>query len=225
MIKLIDITKNYGEKNVFSHFNLDIEQNKITAVLGESGVGKTTLLSIIANKTEFSGETENAPEKASFVFQEDRLIPFKTVNENLEFVLGKGNFSAALDKAGLKGCENAYPDELSGGMKRRVALLRAFLFESDAIFMDEPFSSLDLGTKYMIMDNFLSMWNEDRRTAVIVTHNQDEAAYIADRAIILGEGGKILFDEKNPYKERKRFFRFFHENHFCFYKKILKLLI
>lgn len=203
MIKLIDITKNYGEKNVFSHFNLDIEQNKITAVLGESGVGKTTLLSIIANKTEFSGKTENAPEKASFVFQEDRLIPFKTVNENLEFVLGKGNFSAALDKAGLNGCENAYPDELSGGMKRRVALLRAFLFESDAIFMDEPFSSLDLGTKYMIMDNFLSMWNEDRRTAVIVTHNPDEAAYIADRAIILGEGGKILFDEKNPYKEIK----------------------
>ena len=158
MIKLIDITKNYGEKNVFSHFNLDIEQNKITAVLGESGVGKTTLLSIIANKTEFSGKIENAPEKVSFVFQEDRLIPFKTVNENLEFVLGKGNFSAALDKAGLNGCENAYPDKLSGGMKRRVSLLRAFLFESDAIFMDEPFSSLDLGTKYMIMDNFLSMW-------------------------------------------------------------------
>lgn len=203
MIKLIDITKNYGEKNVFSHFNLNIEQNKITAVLGESGVGKTTLLSIIANKTEFSGKIENAPEKASFVFQEDRLIPFKTVNENLEFVLGKGNFSAALDKAGLNGCENAYPDELSGGMKRRVALLRAFLFESDAIFMDEPFSSLDIGTKYMIMDNFLSMWNEDRRTAVIVTHNQDEAAYIADRAIILGKDGKILFDEKNPYKESK----------------------
>lgn len=203
MIKLIDITKNYGEKNVFSHFNLDIGQNEITAILGESGVGKTTLLSIMAKQTGFSGKIENAPEKVSFVFQEDRLIPFKTVNGNLEFVLGKGEYSAALEKAGLTGCGKAYPDELSGGMQRRVSLLRAFLFESDAIFMDEPFSSLDLGTKYMIMDNFLSMWNEDKRTAIIVTHNPDEAAYIADRAIVLGEGGKILFDEKNPYKESK----------------------
>ena len=203
MIKLIDITKNYGEKNVFSHFNLDIGQNEITAILGESGVGKTTLLSIMAKQTEFSGRIKNAPEKVSFVFQEDRLIPFKTVNGNLEFVLGKGDYSAVLEKAGLTGYGKAYPDELSGGMQRRVSLLRAFLFESDAIFMDEPFSSLDLGTKYMIMDNFLSMWNEDKRTAVIVTHNPDEAAYIADRAIVLGEGGKILFDEKNPYKENK----------------------
>ena len=203
MIKLIDITKNYGEKNVFSHFNLDIGQNEITAILGESGVGKTTLLSIMAKHTGFSGKIENEPEKVSFVFQEDRLIPFKTVNGNLEFVLGKGDYSAALEKAGLTGCGKAYPDELSGGMQRRVSLLRAFLFESDAIFMDEPFSSLDLDTKYMIMDNFLSMWNEDRRTAVIVTHNPDEAAYIADRAIVLGEGGKILFDEKNPYKASK----------------------
>ena len=203
MIKLIDITKNYGEKNVFSHFNLDIGQNEITAILGESGVGKTTLLSIMAKQTGFSGRIENAPEKVSFVFQEDRLIPFKTVNGNLEFVLGKGDYSAALEKAGLTGYGKAYPDELSGGMQRRVSLLRAFLFESDALFMDEPFSSLDLGTKYMIMDNFLSMWNEDKRTAIIVTHNQGEAAYIADRAIVLGEGGKILFDEKNPYKESK----------------------
>ncbi len=203
MIKLIDITKNYGEKNVFSHFNLDIGQNEITAILGESGVGKTTLLSIMAKQTGFSGKIENAPEKVSFVFQEDRLIPFKTVNGNLEFVLGKGDYSAALEKAGLGGYGKAYPDELSGGMQRRVSLLRAFLFESDAIFMDEPFSSLDLGTKYMIMDNFLSMWNEDKRTAIIVTHNPDEAAYIADRAIVLGEGGKILFDERNPYKESK----------------------
>lgn len=203
MIKLIDITKNYGEKNVFSHFNLDIERNKITAVLGESGVGKTTLLSVMANRTEFSGKIENAPEKVSFVFQEDRLIPFKTVNGNLEFVLGKGNYSAALEKAGLGDCGKSYLDQLSGGMQRRVSLLRAFLFESDALFMDEPFSSLDIGTKYMIMDNFLSMWNQDKRTAVLVTHNPDEAAYIADRAIVLGNGGKILFDEKNPYKESK----------------------
>lgn len=203
MIKLIDITKNYGEKNVFSHFNLDIGQNEITAILGESGVGKTTLLSIMAKQTEFSGKIENAPEKVSFVFQEDRLIPFKTVNGNLEFVLGKGDYSAALEKAGLTGYGKAYSDELSGGMQRRVSLLRAFLFESDALFMDEPFSSLDLGTKYMIMDNFLSMWNEDKRTAIIVTHNPDEAAYIADRAIVLGEGGKILFDERNPYKDSK----------------------
>lgn len=203
MIKLIDITKNYGEKNVFSHFNLDIERNKITAVLGESGVGKTTLLSVMANRTEFSGKIENAPEKVSFVFQEDRLIPFKTVNGNLEFVLGKGNYSEALEKAGLGDCGKSYPDQLSGGMQRRVSLLRAFLFESDALFMDEPFSSLDIGTKYMIMDNFLSMWNRDKRTAVIITHNPDEAAYIADRAIVLGNGGKILFDEKNPYKESK----------------------
>ena len=200
-MKLIDVSKKYGEKQVFSHLDLEIPENKITAVMGESGVGKTTLLNIIAGNTSFEGKTERAPKKCSFVFQEDRLIPFRTVQGNLEFALGKGDYSVALEKTGLSEAKNKYPDQLSGGMCRRVALLRAFLFKSDAFLMDEPFSSLDVGTKYVVMDYFLNLWKDDGRTTVMVTHNPDEAAYLADRIIILGKGGKVGFNEENEYKK------------------------
>lgn len=200
MIKLINVVKNYGDNRVFSDFNLTLVDGEITAVLGESGVGKTTLLNIISGHTGFEGKVENAPEKCSFVFQEDRLLPFKTAEGNLEFALGKGDYSAYFEKVGLRGCENKYPGELSGGMNRRVSLLRAFLYKSDALLMDEPFSSLDIGTKYSVMDYFLKMWKEDGRTAVFVTHSPEEAAYVSDRAVVIGEGGKILFDERNPFK-------------------------
>lgn len=204
MIKIENVSKKYKNKNVFDNFNLEIEDNAVTAILGESGVGKTTLLNIVSGATEYTGKITGNYDGVSFVFQEDRLIPFKTINENLEFVLGKGDYSDALKEIGLDGCGNKYPSELSGGMAKRVSVLRAFLFKSDIILMDEPFSGLDLGTKYKVMNMFLEMWKNDKRTAILVTHNIDEALFLSDRIIVLGEKGKILADCKNEGENTRK---------------------
>lgn len=197
MINLENVNKSYGNNVVFENFSLRLNENEITAILGESGVGKTTLLNMISGLSEYSGKITGNAKSFSFIFQEDRLLPFKTVNENLQFVLGSGDYTEALVKAGLENCGNKYPSELSGGMARRVSVLRAFLFKSQIILMDEPFSGLDLGTKYKVMNYFLQMWKKDGRTAVMVTHNIDEAIYLAGRILVIGKKGTILFDNNN----------------------------
>lgn len=195
MITLSGITKKYGEKTVFENLNLSIKKGEITAVLGESGSGKTTLLNIIASLTDFTGVKDGLFSKpVSFVFQRDRLAPNLTVKENLLLTCKGADVSAALARAGLGGCENYYPKSLSAGMARRVALLRAFLFKSEIVLMDEPFVNLDPALKYALMDEFKSMQEKDGRTAVFVTHDVKEAVYLADRALILS-GGAIIYDK------------------------------
>ena len=194
MIKLENINKEYGEKIVFENLSLSIEENAVTAVLGESGVGKTTLLNILSGAASYTGKTQNDSRKVSFVFQEDRLIPFMTVNENLEFVLGKGDYTEKLRQVGIEEYKDSYPSSLSGGTARRVALLRAFLYDGDLMLMDEPFSALDLSTKYKVMQLFLKLWEQKRITAVIVTHDIEEAVFLAKSIVVLGEKGVIKGD-------------------------------
>lgn len=197
MIKLENINKEYGEKIVFENLSLSIEENAVTAVLGESGVGKTTLLNILSGAASYTGKMQNDSRKVSFVFQEDRLVPFMTVNENLEFVLGKGDYTEKLRQVGIEEYKDSYPSSLSGGMARRVALLRAFLYDGDLMLMDEPFSALDLSTKYKVMQLFLKLWEQKRITAVIVTHDIEEAVFLAKRIVVLGEKGVIKGDFVN----------------------------
>ena len=205
MIELKSITKRYENgPTVFENFSLSLNDGEITALLGASGVGKTTLLNILAGTTGYEGEITGASKPVSFIFQEDRLLPFKTVQKNLEYALGKGDYAKALESVGLGGCESKYPSELSGGMARRVAILRAFLFKSELLLMDEPFGSLDIGVKYRLMELFRGMWERDGRTAVLVTHNVDEAVYLGQRVIVLGSGGEVLLDKKNEEPELLR---------------------
>ena len=194
MIKLENINKEYGEKIVFENLSLSIEENAVTAVLGESGVGKTTLLNILSGAASYTGKMQNDSRKVSFVFQEDRLVPFMTVNENLEFVLGKGDYTEKLRQVGIEEYKDSYPSSLSGGTARRVALLRAFLYDGDLMLMDEPFSALDLSTKYKVMQLFLKLWEQKRITAIIVTHDIEEAVFLAKRIVVLGEKGVIKGD-------------------------------
>ena len=210
MIELKNITKKYGEKTVYSGFDLCLEEEKVTAVLGESGSGKTTLLNILASLTDYSGEIIGIDKGApvSYVFQSDRLVPNLTVQQNLMLTCGGKNadiaeISAALEKAGLGGYEKAYPSALSAGMKRRVALLRAFLFDSPVILMDEPFINLDPALKYSLMDMFKEFRKEEGKTAVFVTHDVKEACYLADRIIIISNG-KIIYDKPSRGQEGEK---------------------
>ena len=187
MIEIKNLTKRYGKLTVYENFNLSIEEGKIIGILGESGSGKTTLLNCIAGLTGFEG---SIPElKCSYVFQTPRLVPNLTVKENLQLICrDEKKIGDMLAKVRLEDKAESYPIKLSGGQAQRVSLARAFLFDSNIILLDEPLTSLDLKLKKEITDLFLSIWNEDKRTAIYVTHDIDEAAYIAHRIIILRNG-------------------------------------
>ena len=192
MLEIKNLTKKYGDLSVYNNFNLSVEEGKIIGVLGESGSGKTTLLNCIAGLTEFEGDIPEL--KCSYVFQTPRLVPNLTVKENLKLICKDDNkVNDMLKRVHLEDKAESYPIKLSGGQAQRVSLARAFLFDSDIILMDEPLSSLDLRLKKEITDLFLSMWRDDKRTAIYVTHDIDEAVTIAHRIIIL-RGGEISFD-------------------------------
>lgn len=206
---LREIRKSYGDKIVFENFCLEIPELKITAIMGASGIGKTTLLNILSDNTEYFGDVEQKARQISYLFQEQRLLPHLTAEKNLEYVLSyrvkdktlrKRLVRDMLEKVGLEGEEKSYPSALSGGMGQRLAMARAFLVPSDLLLMDEPFKGLDLSLKKRMLELFGKLYKENPRTTVFVTHDLDEAMRLADKAVVLGEKGKILF-EKDIFPE------------------------
>ncbi len=188
------ISKSYGTQVVFDNFELDIEKGKILCVLGESGGGKTTLLNILAGLTAFEGTVENPPKKVGYIFQEPRLLPNLTVEENLRYVGGTSeNIDKLLQKTELSACRDKKPRALSGGEKQRVAIARAFLSDGDTLLLDEPFSSLDTALKIRLAKVFVSLWQEEKKTAIFVTHDIEEACMLAHRVVVLRKG-KIVLD-------------------------------
>lgn len=193
MIELRDITKRYGDLTIYEHFSLSIESGKVTCLLGESGCGKTTLLNMLAGILPFEGSIEPKL-SCSYIFQQPRLVPNLTVRGNLSLVCkDRSRVEEMLERVGLAGRAGAYPVELSGGQAQRVSIARAFLYKADLILMDEPFASLDTALKIRLMDVFCRLWREEKRTAVFVTHDAEEAYMLAHRAIVLREG-KIMAD-------------------------------
>lgn len=192
-----NICKKYAQMQVYENFSLEIESGKITCLLGESGCGKTTLLNMLASLIPYEGNIRNVPERISYIFQEERLLPNLTVYENIRYVLGKRADRTAimdiLEKVELAEKADAYPAELSGGQAQRVSIARAFAYPSELILMDEPFSSLDTGLKIRLINVFCKLWEEDHRTAVFVTHDAEEAYMLSHRAIVLKKG-KIAAD-------------------------------
>lgn len=198
MISIKNFTKSYVDKTVYENFNLEIKEEGITCILGESGCGKTTLLNAVAGLIDYGGEITK--KRVSYVFQTPRLIPNLTVGENLKFIGADSNRAAyMLERVGLTYKKDSYPNSLSGGEAQRVSLVRAFCFRSDVLLMDEPFSSLDLKTKLSVMELFKSMCKEEQRGAVFVTHDIDEALYLADRILVM-RGGRIINDLTNQNK-------------------------
>lgn len=195
-MKVINIKKNYGERKILAGVSFEGEEGKVTVILGESGCGKSTLLGILSNNIkDFSGEIvfdRDISSGISYIFQEDTLIPWKTVYENIEYVL-KDKISASemrayiekyLKMVNLLEYKDEYPEHLSGGMKRRVGIARAFAYPSDYLFMDEPFEFLDIKTKGEIIEYFKLLQEENKKTVLFITHDIESALKIGDKIAV-----------------------------------------
>lgn len=195
-MKVINIKKNYGERKILAGVSFEGEEGKVTVILGESGCGKSTLLGILSNNIkDFSGEIvfdRDISSGISYIFQEDTLIPWRTVYENIEYVL-KDKISASemrtyiekyLKMVNLLEYKDEYPEHLSGGMKRRVGIARAFAYPSDYLFMDEPFEFLDIKTKGEIIEYFKLLQEENKKTVLFITHDIESALKIGDKIVV-----------------------------------------
>jgi len=212
MIKLKNVTKNYGSLKVLDDITLELEDGKITCIIGGSGTGKSTLLNVLAGLTDFEGTvlTDNAT--VSYMFQSERLIPTLTARQNVEFVLGamspderKAAADAMLSAVELTDFQNLYPKALSGGMKQRVAMARAFAYPSDVLLVDEPFKGLDMVLTEKLTKLFTDILQKDGRTVVYVTHNIGEAVLLADRIIVLSAlPAKLVYDVNIDIPKDKR---------------------
>lgn len=209
---LVNLSKAYGTLPVIEGLSLEFRKGSVTAVLGPSGCGKTSILNILAGLDHaYTGSLQGFGKAgAAYVFQEDRLMPWMSARANVEFVLRpfmdkKRRTAAALkamEAVGLAGSADQLPEQLSGGMRRRVALARAFAFPSEVLLLDEPFSALDLKTRISVMDLFLDLRQSDGRTAIVVTHDVREAIYLGDSIAILSERPARLLGWKEPGLQR-----------------------
>jgi len=197
IIRIENINKRYDDNIIFENFKIDFYENKINCILGKSGCGKTTLLNIISgviqNDTKDFKGIENVG--ISYIFQDDRLIEWLTVEDNIKLVIKKHynekEINELCDKylklVGIYEYKNYYPQRLSGGIRQRVNIARAFIYPSKIIIMDEPFKSIDIKNKMIIMDNFKEILQKDNRTVLFVTHDIEEAIYLGDSGVILGD--------------------------------------
>ena len=190
------VSKSYGDKKVFENLVLQIPEGEILCVLGESGVGKTTLLNIFAGLTAYTGEIEGLPSRVGYVFQEPRLLPNLSVAENLRFAGAKEEeIDETLRAVGLFEHKEKRPSALSGGEKQRVSLARAFLYHAPLLLLDEPFSSLDLSLKTRLWELLARLWEKEKPTTVLVTHDLEEAWALGHTIVVL-KGGKIVYETR-----------------------------
>ena len=198
----VDATHRYGALTVHEDLKFSVATNEFICICGPSGCGKTTLLDMLAgilvpsNGHVLIDGTPADPKKhsISFVFQEPSTFPWLTVSENVATGLNikgasrdqvRSKVADIIGIVGLSGFESYYPHQISGGMKQRVAIARAFATEADLILMDEPFVSLDQPTREHMQREVLDIWRHMKRTVIFVTHNLEEAVYLADRVLIL----------------------------------------
>lgn len=170
---------------------------EFVAIVGPSGAGKSTLLRIVSGlDTDFAGSVPApASHTLGFMFQEPRLMPWLTVQQNLQLVDKSAHgerLQQALAQVGLNDCAALFPGQLSGGMQRRVALLRAFLIEPQLLLMDEPFQSLDAPNAEQLRTHLLTLWQATQPTVLFVTHNLSEALSLADRVLFLTPGPSTI---------------------------------
>lgn len=206
-ISLRDVTKRHGSSTALDRITLDIPASTFFVVVGPSGCGKTTLLRMLAGldmpsegEIRIGNPAPGQPANA-MVFQGDSLFPWMTVWNNAAYGLKMRNVASPaiadvvghyLNKTGMYGARDLYPHQLSGGMRQRVSIARAFANDPDILLMDEPFSALDEQNKTLLHEELLRIWEETRKTVVFITHSVDEAVTLGDRIMVMTAGpGRI----------------------------------
>ena len=192
MLKMTNITFSFDKNIIFDKFSMELKKGEVVAIMGPSGCGKTTLLGLVSGLLKpQKGEIENAFEKVAYVFQESRLFPWLTVKENLLAVMNESDENAlqtvteCLSLVELENAADKYPKELSGGMKSRVSLARALAFGGDIFLLDEPFAALDKDLRNVLAIRIKGYLRERNASAILVTHNREDAEQIADRILTL----------------------------------------
>ncbi|MDX9826803.1 MAG: ABC transporter ATP-binding protein [Spirochaetia bacterium] len=204
LLKAEAITKSFGPREVIAGISADFPRSSVTAILGPSGCGKTSFLNILAGLVQAdSGRLYGFPQASfSYSFQDPRLLPWLSCLDNILFALSgledeKLSRERALRfiaAAGLESYSAFKPLQLSGGMRRRLSLARAFSYPSDVLLLDEAFASVDLKLRIELMDLFSLLWREEKRTAIFVTHDVQDALYLADRILVFSSRPARLAD-------------------------------
>jgi NitT/TauT family transport system ATP-binding protein len=192
-LTLNNVSHSYGDVPVLDKMNLTVYQGELVVLVGPSGCGKTTILNVLSGfiKPGQGAVTHNGIIRT--VYQQDGLFPWLTVLENISMGLRdvkieaqrRNEVNELVELIHLKGFENHYPHQLSGGMKQRVEIARALAGHSDILLMDEPFSALDYQTRLRMRKELIRLLKERNRTVVFVTHDIEEAAQLADRVLVL----------------------------------------
>lgn len=206
-----------SDNEVLDDFNLEIHNKEFVTIIGPSGCGKTTLLNIVAGlfsptrgRILLDNKTITDPgSDRTMVFQDDAVFPWYTVRQNVEYGLKIMKIQADqrneivrknLEMVGLLECENMFPRQLSGGMRKRVDVARALSTEPEVLLMDEPFAALDVMTKEKLQEEFLNIWGKVHMTVLFVTHDLEEAIYLSDRVVVMSRApGRIIRDVKLPF--------------------------
>ncbi len=219
-MRIVDLVKEFpGGVRALGGITFDVPRGELTSVIGPSGCGKTTTLKIIAGLVEpTSGgvEVDGAPVTGpgpdrAFVFQDFALLPWATVLRNVAFGLELRGLARTereetareyVDKVGLKGFEDAYPHQLSGGMRQRVGLARALAVDADILLMDEPFASVDEQIRRQFQEDLLRLLSDESKTVIFVTHSIEEAVYVSDQVVILTRGPSTVSKVVRPGIDR-----------------------
>lgn len=201
-ISLIFKAKDRDPVTALNKFTIEVAKGEFVSIVGPSGCGKSTFLNIVlglvkpdTGEIRLNGAPIKGPgQERAMVFQEFGLLPWRTVETNVELGLELKGLPAAqraerakelIKLVGLEGFERHYPHELSGGMKQRVGLARALATEPEVLLMDEPFAALDAQTRDLMQAELLQIWERTQKTVLFVTHSIEEAAYLSDRVIVM----------------------------------------
>ncbi|GAA0178724.1 ABC transporter ATP-binding protein [Clostridium sediminicola] len=233
-----DFISNNDKLSVLKEINLFVDEGEFISIIGPSGCGKSTIFHILTGlQQEYKGRVEIGGEplqkikkKMSYMHQKDLLMPWRTLIGNVRLPLELQGYSKkeASNKVkellpifGLEGFENAYPKELSGGMRQRAALLRTVLIDSEIMLLDEPFGALDAINRSKMQEWLLDIWNQFKRTVMFITHDIEEAIYLSDRIYVLSERPAQIIEELNIEFSRPREKDIVVTPEFLKYKKIL----
>jgi len=207
-IEISEVSKTYGREGTeqaveaVRDVSLGVDQGEFVSIVGPTGCGKTTIMEIVAGLVEptvgtvtIDDDPVTGPRRdVGVVFQEDSTFPWRTVRHNVEFGLQMHGVDASerreralevIDLVGMRGFEDRYPNELSGGMRQRVAIGRTLVMNPDLMLMDEPFGALDEQTRLILGDELLSIADETDQTTVFITHSINEAVHLSDRVVVL----------------------------------------